>query len=215
MLRLICRVSGRAFVGTELYRNDEWIDISCNVGTHMKPICLVEAYQRQKYTKDVFLAALKLRAVPAFLRPIAALLIPDLRRVYQHTDRARALVQPIVQQREQDAKTVPRYVKPNDTIQWMYDLVPEDDKKDYLFQGAAQLAITAVSVQSTSKLIVNIILNLMKYGEYVSILEEEIQAVLAKYGGEWTLESMDRLEKLDSFMRESLRLEPPLTGQFA
>ena len=32
MLRLTCRVSGRAFVGTELYRNEEWLDISCKVG---------------------------------------------------------------------------------------------------------------------------------------------------------------------------------------
>lgn len=31
MLRLISRISGRAFVGDELYRNEEWIDISCKV----------------------------------------------------------------------------------------------------------------------------------------------------------------------------------------
>lgn len=168
-----------------------------------------------KYTRDLFVAALKLRAVPSFLRPLAAVLISDLRRVYQHNDRARALVQPILQQREQDVKTVPGYAKPNDTIQWIHDLIPEEDKKDYAYQGAAQLAITAVSVQSTSKLIVNVVLNLIKYAEYVPILKEEIQTVLAECGGEWTLESMSRLEKLDSFMRESLRFEPPLTGKFA
>lgn len=32
MLRITCRLSGRAFVGTELYRNEEWLDISCKVG---------------------------------------------------------------------------------------------------------------------------------------------------------------------------------------
>lgn len=103
--------------------------------------------------------------------------------------------------------------KANDTIQWMHDRIPEEDKQDYAFQGAAQLAITAVSVQSTSKLIVNILLNLMKYVEYVPMLVEEIERTLADCGGEWTLESMNRLEKLDSFMRESLRFEPPLTGK--
>ncbi|KAL4977327.1 cytochrome P450 [Aspergillus desertorum] len=196
IVRVICRVSGRAFVGTGLHRNEEWINISCN------------------YTKDLFLAALKLRAVPSFLRPVLALLLPDLRRVYRHNDRARALVQPILQQREQDEKTNPGYAKPNDTIQWIHDLIPEEDRKDYAYQGAAQLAITAVSVQSTSKLIVNVLLNLMKYDEYVPILKEEIETVLAESGGVWTLESMGRLEKLDSFMRESLRFEPPLTATF-
>lgn len=125
------------------------------------------------------------------------------------------MVQPILQQRERDAQTVPGYAKPNDTIQWIHDLIPEEDKKDYAYQGAAQLAITAVSVQSTSKLIVNVILNLIKYSEYVPILKEEIQIILAECDGKWTLESMGRLEKVDSFMKESLRFEPPLTGKFA
>ncbi|WYZ44885.1 hypothetical protein EsH8_VIII_000201 [Colletotrichum jinshuiense] len=120
----------------------------------------------------------------------------------------------VLQQREQDAKIVPGYTKPNDTIQWIHDLIPEEDKKNYALQGALQLAITAVSVQSTSKLIANIILNLMKYTKYAPILLEEIETTLTECGGEWTLESMGRLEKLDSFMRESLRFEPPLTATF-
>ncbi|KAL9618286.1 MAG: hypothetical protein Q9160_006997 [Pyrenula sp. 1 TL-2023] len=201
ILRLICRISGRAFVGNELYRNEEWVDISCK-----------DSYQMHKFTKDIFLSALKLRAIPSFLRPIAAVLISDLRRVYQHNDRARALVQPILQQRERDGKTVSGYAAPSDTIQWIRDLIPEEDREDYALQGALQLAITAVSVQSTSKLIVNIILNLMKYTGYVPILQEEIRSVLADCDGQWTLESMARLQKLDSFMKESLRYEPPLTA---
>lgn len=167
-----------------------------------------------KYTRDLFLSALKLRAVPSFVRPLVAFFLPDLRRVYRHQDRARALVQPILQQREQDAKATLNNSKANDTIQWIHDLLPEEARKDYAYQGVAQLAITAVSVQTTSKLIVNIILNLMKYVEYVPMLVEEIESVLAECNGEWTLESMGRLQKLDSFMRESLRFEPPLTGEF-
>lgn len=152
---------------------------------------------------------MKLRAVPTFVRPLLALVLPDLRRVYRHHERAKSLIQPILQQRERD---VDLKSKPDDAIQWIHDLIPEEDKKDYGFQGVAQLAITAVSAQSTSKLIVNIVLNLMKYVEYVPMLVEEIETTLASCGGEWTLESMNRLEKLDSFMRESLRFEPPLTG---
>lgn len=120
-----------------------------------------------------------------------------------------------MQQRDRDEKTTLKNSKANDTIQWIHDLIPEGDKKDYAYQGVAQLAITAVSVQTTSKLIVNIILNLMKYTEYVPVLVEEIERVLAECDGEWTLESMGRLQKLDSFMRESLRFEPPLTGESA
>ncbi|CAN8097031.1 unnamed protein product [Discula destructiva] len=196
ILRLICRISGRAFVGTGLHQNEEWLDISCN------------------YTKDVFLSAMKLRAVPSLFRPLVALILPDLRRVYRHHERARALIQPILQQREREQQEEKMTPKANDTIQWMYDLIPEEDKQDYGFQSVAQLAITAVSAQSTSKLIVNIVLNLIKYAEYVPMLVEEIESALEECGGEWTLDSMNRLEKLDSFMRESLRFEPPLTATF-
>lgn len=141
--------------------------------------------------------------------------MPDLHRVYRHQERARALIQPILEQRERGEKATLNRAKANDTIQWIHDLIPEEDRKDYAYQGVAQLAITAVSVQTTSKLIVNIILNLMQHVEYVPMLVEEIRNTLAECDGEWTLESMSRLQKLDSFMRESLRFEPPLTGEFA
>lgn len=113
----------------------------------------------------------------------------------------------------QDEKTGANSSKPNDTIQWMYQALPPHVKTDFAFHGVAQLAITAVSVQSTSKLLVNILLNLMTYPEYVPILNEEINEVLASCGGTFSLDNMSQLEKLDSFMRESLRFEPPLTGE--
>ncbi|KAH3147026.1 hypothetical protein KXW18_005896 [Aspergillus fumigatus] len=105
-----------------------------------------------------------------------------------------------------------RYTKPNDAIEWIWDLVPNEDKKNYGYQGIAQLAIAAVSVRTTSQLLTNIVLNLIAYPEYVPILKEEIENVLASCDGQWTLDSMSKLEKLDSFMKESLRFDTPLTG---
>ncbi|GIJ88793.1 hypothetical protein Asppvi_007720 [Aspergillus pseudoviridinutans] len=195
-LRLVCRVAGRAFVGTGLYRNEEWIDIMCN------------------YTKDIFVSALKLRAIPSFLRPLLYRLIPDVQRVFKHNARAGELIGSIVKQREKDEATIPGYTKPNDTIEWIRDLVPNEDKKNYGYQGIAQLAIAAVSVRTTSQLITNILLNLIAYPEYVPILKEEIENVLASCNGQWTLDSMSKLEKLDSFMKESLRFDTPLTATF-
>lgn len=117
-----------------------------------------------------------------------------------------------MKQREKDEATIPGYTKPNDAIEWIWDLVPNEDKKNYGYQGIAQLAIAAVSVRTTSKLLTNIVLNLIAYPEYVPILKEEIENVLASCDGQWTLDSMSKLEKLDSFMKESLRFDTPLTG---
>jgi cytochrome P450 len=71
-----------------------------------------------------------------------------------------------------------------------------------------------VAVNTTSQLVVNSILNLATYPEYVPILQEEIESVFEGCGGKWTLESMGKLKKLDSFIKESLRCDGHLTGKF-
>ena len=67
-------------------------------------------------------------------------------------------------------------------------------------------------MNTTSQLITNAIFNLATYPEYVPILKEEIGSVLKESGGEWSLESMGKLKKLDSFMKETLRYNGHLTG---
>ena len=45
------------------------------------------------------------------------------------------------------------------------------------------------------------------------MLREEIESVLKECGGEWTLESMGNLKKLDSFVKETLRHSGHLVGK--
>lgn len=68
-------------------------------------------------------------------------------------------------------------------------------------------------MDTTSQLITNAIFNLATYPEYFPILKQEINSVLEESGGQWTLESMVKLKKLDSFMKETLRYSGHLTGE--
>ena len=106
------------------------------------------------------------------------------------------------------------YKKPNDAIEWLRDLVPEPDRNDPHFHAISQLGIGAVAVNTTSQLITNAIFNLAAYPEYVSILKKELDSVLEESGGEWTLESMGKLRMLDSFIKETLRYNGHLTGEY-
>lgn len=72
--------------------------------------------------------------------------------------------------------------------------------------GISQLLIASVSVGSTSHLLTNVIHNLATWPEYIPILRQEIEDVLSEAGGEWTTDSMGQLKKLDSFIKETLRL---------
>lgn len=47
--------------------------------------------------------------------------------------------------------------------------------------------------------------------EYVAPLRAEIRSVLAAHGGAFTTRGLQQMQRLDSFMKESLRLHPPLT----
>jgi len=123
------------------------------------------------------------------------------------------MLAPILRERELQEKNGD-YRKPNDSIEWLRDLAPEPDRSDPHFHGISQLGISAVSVNTTSQLLTNSIFNFATYPEYVPILQEEIESVLEESGGEWTLESMGKLKKLDSFMKETLRYNGHLTGKF-
>lgn len=96
----------------------------------------------------------------------------------------------------------------------MRDLVPEPDKSDAHLHGIIQLAIASISVGSTSHLITNIIFNLATWPEFQMLLKKEIDDTLAEAGGEWTVESMGQLKKLDSFMKESLRFNGHVTSKW-
>ena len=46
------------------------------------------------------------------------------------------------------------------------------------------------------------------------MLKEEMECVLDKSGGRWTLESMREMKRMDSFIKETLRYNGHLTGKF-
>jgi len=148
------------------------------------------------------------------LRPAVQFFIPELRNVWRCNRRAKELLAPILakkieQEREED------YKKPVDSIEWIRDDAGNrNDKNDPNLHAILQLIIGALSVNTTSQLITNCIYNLAAYPEYVSMLREESKKALADAGGEWTMDSMGKLEKMDSFIKETLRHAGHLTRKW-
>jgi ent-kaurene oxidase len=118
--------------------------------------------------------------------------------------KATQLLRPIVKQRELDEK-VEGYEKPMDSIEWTRDLLPKAEKKDYLKIAIFQLGIGAASIHTTAQLLTNVLFDLAARPDYVKILREEAEDVFEQNNGEWTLESMGQLRKMDSFIKESQR----------
>ena len=145
---------------------------------------------------------------------MAQYFIPELRSVWRSNRKARDLLKPIIAERLIREKNAD-YKKAADSIEWVRDDTPDPiDKNDPAYHAVAQLIIGALSVNTTTQLTTNTIYNLALWPEYASILRKEIDEVLHEVGDTRTMESMNRLQKMDSFIKETLRHSGHLTSKF-
>lgn len=204
-LRCVARTSGRAFVGPSICRQEAWMDVSINFAVH------------------IFLALVKLQFFPAWLRPAAQYLVPDLGRIRRDERDAREMLAPVIEERLRDMEGFPGYEGADDLIQWLLEALPEGDRRDYQAQAELQLILSAASIHTTNNLLVDCVYDLAAHPEVAEELRLEAAAVLEGPGaagsglvaGEngWARkDSMTRLKKLDSFMQEVQRLSGNVTS---
>ncbi|KAJ0167756.1 Ent-kaurene oxidase [Colletotrichum tanaceti] len=193
-LRAIARISGRAFVGSNINRQEQWMDISINFAIH------------------VFVAVVKLQLFPEWARPVAQYGVSELRQIRKDVDKASVMLKPIIEERLRDLE-LPSYEKsPDDLIQWLVEALPEDEKRDIRSQTHLQLILAAASIHTTNNLVTDCIYDLAAYPEAQEMLREEAHQVLEVEHGWARKESMAKLKKLDSFMKETQRLTGNITS---
>ncbi len=186
-LRAVARLSGRAFVGPTVNRDEEWMDTSINFAVH------------------VFIAVVKLQFFPEWMRPVAQYFVSELRQIQRDITRARKLLQPVMEERLRDME-FPGYERPDDLCQWLLDALPEDEKRDFQSQVELQLVLSAASIHTTSNLVADCIFDLAAYPHIQQELREEVMEVLDGEAAWARKDSMARLKKMDSFMKEVQRL---------
>lgn len=194
-LRCVARTSGRAFVGSSICRQEAWMDTSINYAVH------------------IFLALVKLQFFPAWLRPLGQYLVTDLAKLRQDTANAKNMLIPIVEERLQGMEC-PGYEKPDDLIQWLLDALPEGEKRDYQAQAELQLILSAASIHTTNNLLVDCVYDLAANPEIADELRQEALSVLENgvTDGWARKDSMAKLKKLDSFMKEVQRVSGNVTS---
>ncbi|KAI1135209.1 ent-kaurene oxidase [Hypoxylon sp. FL0543] len=193
MIRTVARLSGRVFVGSALNRVEEWMDVSIN------------------FAVTAFLAVIKLQFFPPWMRPAAQYLVSELCTIRRDLEKAQSMLTPIIEERIRDGET-PGYEKPDDFAQWLLDALPEDQKGDYYIQGKLQLLLSAASIHTTSNLTTDCIYDLAVHQDMQELLREEAREVLEDDEAWGKKDSMARLKKLDSFIKESQRLSGNVTS---
>ena len=205
LARIVARVSGRVFVGPELCHDDDYLD----TGVH--------------YTLELMECLRAVKRVRPILRSLLAPRLPETQKLRAREKRAQHILQPLVQARsEAVAKGLE---KPDDLLQWLLD---RSASQGYSTEQIArvQLGLTFAAIHTTTTMTINMyemrtpsrpchvtdplarLYTLAAAPAYVQPLREEIRSVVEQHGGEMTTKALMKMEKLDSFMRETMRLYP-------
>ncbi|KAK9793678.1 putative Cytochrome P450 [Seiridium cardinale] len=197
MRRIIGSVTNRVFVGLPVCRNPGLVDAGMS------------------YAGALPQEARKLRMYPTFMKPLVApfytqgtkkhtrdfysILMPEIHRRLQEFD----LHQSNPESKDFEADH-------NDFLQW--SIAQAKAHHDQRMSEPSTLAgrvlmLNFGAIHTTSFTITHAIFDLMSSKqEHIDELREEISGVLRKHGGDWSKKALVQMEKLDSIVRESLRL---------
>jgi len=191
LLRVIAKVSNRIFVGPELCLNEDWIAISID------------------YTLKVFAGANAIGKWQPWLRPYVRFFIPEIGETNRLKKRANDFMIPIINARRAAmARGEYDHDKPDDFLQWCLDQEGKTMNRKVERQAEIQLALSLGGIHTSSMMLTHSMYDLAARPELVLMLRKELQGLLDANNGKWNKSMLNDAWKLDSFMREVMRLNP-------
>ncbi|KAJ7170740.1 cytochrome P450 [Mycena crocata] len=184
--RIICRSSNRVFVGLPLCRDEEYCRLA------------------RSFAGNVLGCGPMIKfLLPKVLRPLAGAIF---RRVFQHHRRMLQHLSPIIEERQKQ-RLAGVMTSKNDMLTWLMDTAPANHEYSPESLAMRMLNVNFVALHTTSKTFTHALYHLASKPPYIPILRTEAQKCLDKNDPKsWTKEALGRCVKLDSFLKESQRL---------
>ncbi|EMD42272.1 hypothetical protein CERSUDRAFT_41330 [Gelatoporia subvermispora B] len=184
MPRIVARASNRVFVGLPHCRNLQYLDLAIN------------------FTFDVMKGTIILNLTPAFLRSwVARQFLPTTKTKHLMGE----ILSPLIEERRQlKSKNGDNWAdKPNDMLMWLIDEAEGNDARvNNLVMK--MLIVNFGAIHTSSNSVTHALYQLAAEPQYIQPLREEVEAVVASKG--WTKTALTNMWKLDSFMKESQRV---------
>ncbi|CAL5867176.1 uncharacterized protein PFLUO_LOCUS1388 [Penicillium psychrofluorescens] len=190
ILHMVARLSARVFVGLPIARNEEWLEIST------------------QFTENVFVTLLAMRVFPTWMHPFIAPFIPPRWKLHNYIKRAQKLLVPEIKRRQAAYYSGQGEKESRSLLQWMIESADTAEEQDPNFLAHLETIISLASIHTSQMNAVHVMYDLAAHPEYLEPLRQEIRTVAAEPGG-WNKSSYGKLRKLDSFLRESQRFNPP------
>ncbi|KAF2244714.1 cytochrome P450 [Trematosphaeria pertusa] len=190
--KMVARVSSRVFVGSPACRDDAWLKL-----------CL-------EFPINVFATAFIMRLFPPFLHPIVAWTLPTRYRLRKNLKHAKEHVAPIVAQymsRGAASSSKEEISREKSTLlEWMIGNA-QGNEADLNSLSPRLMFLSLASIHSTSSATAAALFDLCAHPEYIAPLREEIMEITGGTNHSCK-EDLQKLWKLDSFLRESQRCNP-------
>ncbi|EPE31715.1 Cytochrome P450 [Glarea lozoyensis ATCC 20868] len=192
---MVSRISGAVFLGHPHCRDEQWLRLSVD------------------YSINVFQTSFTLKLFPSAFHPLISRLIPAQRRLSRNLKDAETIIGPIADEiRKKNAgqtADVEREI-PGSLLSWM---VHNSDFKvtDNGTLAATQLILTLASVHTTSMAVCNALFDICAHpGTLRPLLDEIMQVLDGKDPEQLCTQDLSQMKKLDSFLLESQRFNPPI-----
>ncbi|KAI1334099.1 putative cytochrome P450 [Xylariaceae sp. FL0016] len=197
LLRVVAQASARIFVGYPMCRNEEWLDCST------------------KFALDAMTGGERLKQWHPYLRPIAQYFVPEMTQIHSDHRRALQLLLPELSKRSLESNKPVGSVH-NDMIEWMQQRARKTGDKSFDNKELANLQmLTATAAIHTTRLaLIHALYDIAARPEYVEPLRSEIREVTRNSNGILQKQHLTHMRKLDSFMKESQRHNPPSVATF-
>lgn len=194
---ILTPVMSYILVGPSLCRNPEWLEIAVET-----TFSIIDASLdiRKKYTAN--------------WRWLARWQDGTAQRLGTIRKKALELIKPLYDERRQainknDSRSDSGSEMFHDTVYWILGQKRADTSLKAVVDQ--QLFLTLASIHNTAGMLQSLLFDWIAHPEYHAEITAEINETLAEFetsGSEWTLKRVARMRKLDSFMKESIRVNP-------
>jgi len=183
--RVICRATNRILVGVALCRDYDYQTLNST------------------FADNVVKFGMIISLSPKSLKPIVSRMISNIPSQIQ---KEIEFIRPMVEERFAKMKEYGDDWddKPNDMVMW---LMSEAKGTERSVEGVARrlLLINFASIHSMSLTFTQALYRLLANPEYIEPLRQEVDAVITEEG--WTKAGIDKMHKIDSFIREAQRVD--------
>ncbi|KAF7346950.1 hypothetical protein MVEN_01447400 [Mycena venus] len=184
VMAVVARVSNRLFVGLPLCRNQTYL------------------WNNVQFALDVIRSGQKVALFPNFLRPLVGPFISGKDKSFAV---ALQTLGPLVAERLAKEKELgPDWPgKPNDLISWLLEDA-QDEERTVPALVLRVLSTNFAAIHTSSMAFTQALFDLTTHPQHLLPMREEAEHVVANEG--WTKAALNSMVKIDSFLRESQRL---------